>query len=441
MIFIKIAFKNIVKNWRHSIATLVSISAAFFTLCLFQGYLEDVENTFVDIYRHRQMFGDLIIEKKGLYSVEGRSEPWKFFLDKNNQDYLNQLLLKYKNEIEVQVRSLKVHGMLSNGRSSLLFVGYGYDLSEGERMRGHWAWNALYGTPLSESSGDNQIVVGQTLGKLLSCAPDRKRLKSSLIEHPKLFRIGFHCEQDLKNLQLSSMTYDGQLNAIDLDMVGFIDGGFKEVDSRYVNMSLKSAQTLFNTDLISHVTVLFKDESRAKELISQLQKQSDLDGQNLNFSSWKNHELYGETYISAMRILSVFRNFVVVIILTIATLSVLNTLIKVVKERTKEIGTLRSLGFFNRQIYFVFSTEAAGLAFLGIFIGAIGSLLFSVLINHSGLVYKAGMFVEPAPLTVAISLKIYLQACLFLMFLSICSCLVAVRMTLAQKISDNLSYA
>ena len=126
MIIFTIALRNVVKHWRQSIASIISISAAFLTLTVFQGYLYDVRGLFETIYARRMMFGDVIVEHKELYSIAGRSEPWKYNLDLQTQKFLNQLIDDQGDKVENHVRFLKMPGMISNGRTTVIFAGYGY---------------------------------------------------------------------------------------------------------------------------------------------------------------------------------------------------------------------------------------------------------------------------------------------------------------------------
>ncbi len=442
MITLKIAVRNVKKNWRQSIASVVSVSAAFFTLALFQGYLLDVENLFSPIYRHRTMFGDVLVEHRELYSPAGRSEPWNYLIDIKSQKFIQDFIDKNPELVTERVRFLKTSGLATNGKTSVIFAGVGYDLEEGHRVRGErWGWNALYGQTLEAAKNPSGIVVGQTMAKLFGCQPLAKRTVSSLVSSVEANKIGFSCEGEQTSLQLSGATQAGQLNAIDGEIVGFVDGGFKDIDGRYVNMSLENAQILTGTQGITYETFLLKSPGLAQKFIAKIQSEADTLKLPLYFQTWQVHPFYGDAYIRSMDLLALFRNFVVIIVLTIATLSVLNTLVKVVNERTREIGTLRSLGYQRLQISLIFVFEAAGLALLGNIAGVIASALISLLINHSGLVYKAGMFVEPAPLTVAIDFKIYFVSFCYLSFLAMLAAVVALRVTLKQKVAENLCYA
>lgn len=441
-IHFKVASRNVIAHWRQSFASVASISAAFLTLVVFQGYLMDVDNLFVSVYRDRTMFGDLIFENKDLFSEEGRRDPQSHKLSEVDQEFIRSFLSENSKEVLVQSRFLNLTGMLSNGRSSLIFSGYGYDLEEGALIRGErWRWNSIYGIPLEQFGNQDGLAVGQTLGRLLECVPDRKRTHANLVKRAEDDKIGFSCKEDRRQVQLTSTTDAGRLNAVEAEVVGFIDGGFKDIDAKFVNMSLEKAQTLLDTKAITYMVALLKRESDYLRLAREFNLRAKTSGRNLHAINWRDHIIYGDTYVRAMEILRVFKNFVVVIILTIAALSVLNTLVKVVKERTKEVGTLRSLGYRPRDVLLIFGFEAIGLAAIGNLMGVALSLLLSAFINQLGLVYKAGMFVEPVPFNIEIDLSLYMNSFVFLVFLSLLACWISLRLTLKQKVSENLTYA
>ena len=80
--------------------------------------------------------------------------------------------------------------------------------------------------------------------------------------------------------------------------------------------------------------------------------------------------MIGDAYKKTDQFLTVFRNFMSLILMGIAGLSVLNTMVRIVKERTREVGTWRSLGYTNRQLSAIFSVEALILGIVGSSLGA-----------------------------------------------------------------------
>ena len=48
-------YRNVKKNWRHSLSALLSLSASFVSLVLFDGYIDDLKLMYEDSFRHRSM--------------------------------------------------------------------------------------------------------------------------------------------------------------------------------------------------------------------------------------------------------------------------------------------------------------------------------------------------------------------------------------------------
>ena len=71
--------------------------------------------------------------------------------------------------------------------------------------------------------------------------------------------------------------------------------------------------------------------------------------------------------------------------LFVAALGITNTMIMSISERTREIGIMKSLGCYVRDIRVMFLTEAGAIGLLGGLIGCVLSFLISVIINVVGL--------------------------------------------------------
>ena len=140
-ILAQIAFRNAIKNWRHSLAAIISISAGFLSLVLFQGYISDVNKMYEDGYTHRAMYGHLLIENPKIQTTAGRSTPEDFFIPVQEQEKINQFLKDNADDVDLTVRFLPVTGMVTNGKNSFIFVAMGYDVDAGAKMRApNWRW-------------------------------------------------------------------------------------------------------------------------------------------------------------------------------------------------------------------------------------------------------------------------------------------------------------
>ncbi len=445
----KIAWRNTLKNWRHSLSALLSLAASFVSLVVFDGYMKDIDHVFSDAFRHKQMLGDLMIQDMRTFSKDGVTEPWKYWLTESDQEKIQNFLDQNKQLISHVNRSLNFQGMAANGKQSFIFLGRGYDSQPGAQMRGpQWAWNTPLGIPLDQSTEENTGVVGFGFAKKMGCQiPEAFPFMISEGFYPAIERP-LICPN--YELQLSNLTPEGQLNAIDLKIVGIIDGGYKDIDDRFLHSDLKSAQLLMNTSSISYVSLQVKSDSSKALLIDKFasfsksnnlgngRSQTNSDENPIQMRRWQDHPA-GEPYTKTMDFLDIFRNFIIVVILVVSTLSVVNTMVKIVKERTREIGTLRSIGFRRSDVLKLFLVESFYLAQIGSLLGAIASALLSMTINFIGIEYKAGMLSNPIYFQIHFVPNSYLYAWLLLVVVSFIASLVSTFSILRGKVIENLA--
>ncbi len=439
MIFWKIAFRNVKKNWRHSLSALLSISASFVSLVLFDGYIDDLKGMYEDSFRHRSMLGDFIVEKPEIHSKAGLAEPWKFQITEGEQKALDLYFEQRGSEVKNRVRFVNFSGIITNGMQSSIFIGRGFDVKEGERVRGkNWSWNTTYGKPLHLSEAPATALMGHGLARKMGCTWSRPANFYVFSGGYEPVERPFNCAT--KDLQLSTMTSTGQLNAIDVNIGGLIDAGYRDIDDRYFVTSLETAQALTNSRDVAMITVELTEGADRSRFIEEFNTHFNEIIPGLKIMTWLEHPI-GETYLRSLDILSVFRNFVVIVILVISVLSVINTLIKIIKERNREIGTLRSIGFNPQQVVTMFIYETFMLAMVGIIIGIVLAVVLTFALNGFHIRYKAGMLSEPVLFKISVDVFGYLRACAVLIFVSLLACLYSLRQELRKKVVENFSHA
>ena len=439
MILARIALRNVCKNWRHSLSALLSISAGFIALVLFNGYIDDIQNMNISFFQSRNEMGHFFIQDHRIFSKEGMAEPWKYYINPADQDVLQNFFKKHNNLIKISVRYLDFQGVITNGQQSTIVIGRGVDVPEAYQIRGpRWQWNSTYGLPLHLSTQKNDILLGQGLSKKLGCKwVSDSGLQPSLGFYEQKVRP-FECNS--LDMQIATLTFTAQLNALDVKTIGLIDGGIKEVDENLAVTSLETAQELLDTKLVSFLSVeLYRDlDFENVESIFKSEVQSARP--HLKLTRWQEHP-YGSVYRKTMSFLILFKNFFVAVILIISVMSVINTLIKTVRERSPEIGTMRSLGFRSAQVLKLFLYEGSLLALFECSIGAVLALVISFIINRLQILYKAGMLSEPVMFQIAVSFKIYLAAFGVLAVVSMLASYLVTRQLLKQKIIFNLKEA
>ncbi|HRO66882.1 MAG TPA: FtsX-like permease family protein [Pseudobdellovibrionaceae bacterium] len=88
------------------------------------------------------------------------------------------------------------------------------------------------------------------------------------------------------------------------------------------------------------------------------------------------------SYVGAMGFLFVMSGFFIFLICGAVILSILNSLTMGILERTREIGTLRALGFKRLRISWMLTQESLWLTTLASIAGAVLALLISAIVNQ-----------------------------------------------------------
>jgi putative ABC transport system permease protein len=160
----------------------------------------------------------------------------------------------------------------------------------------------------------------------------------------------------------------------------------------------------------------------------------------LHVVRWQDQPSIGDLYNRSLEFLSIFRNFVVIVIISISVMSILNTMTKSLSERTREVGTLLSFGFRHNHIRIVFLAEALLLCSLGLAFGGVGSIVTQFIVNKVGILYKAGLLSEAVPFRITLDPVVMLIATLVLLALSALATIAALQRVLKKPIIDCLHH-
>ncbi len=283
-------------------------------------------------------------------------------------------------------------GLLSNGPKSVAFLGTGVDparearhmgvqerVSDGAKAAGgkgsHW---------LSEAPGARDAVLGIGLARGLGAS------------------VG-------SSLTLMSTTRDGALNAVDVEVVGLQDLGLRELNDRFLSVSLDTASVLLDAGgARSRLSVLLK---RPGDLERELPRLRSLAG-GADARPWQ--EMASFYRQVRMLYLAIF-GFMGLVLFSVVLLATANTLLMSVMERLRELGTMRALGLRPGQLLSLLQWEGA---FLGLG-GSVAGLVLTLLVR-AGL--NALHLQMPAPpgtshgyeLNIHLVPAVYLGAFLFL---------------------------
>ena len=427
-IAVQLAFQSVLSNWRHSIATLMSVSLGFMAVAAVHGYIADCEASFVQVYVYRSMKGHVIIEAE-------QSREDQIDIDGRTSDHILDVAKSMDNKIQSVVRFLDINGMIAGPKSSFRYMGYGFDVVQGEVTRGEkWIWHTPYGSPLNAGPA-SQILVGKGLAELLGCPMEGRS--------PKTLPDGRYLDYNEKLLcfknmmQMTALTSSSKMNSWDAPIVGIVDATFRDLEDQWLMMPLNDAQTFADTKNVSSLGIVLKDPSKVYEFISEFKKNLGSQKIPLKITYWKDHES-ATVYRSLMGIMRVFEGFMLLIITFVCVLSIINTMARNVSQRVHEIGTLRAIGYRNSFITRMFAWEGLFLGLTGTIVGVIGMLICSFLLDRAGILYSPALVSQKVLLRIALTPDAFLYLGLVLAFCSAATAAIVTKIKIGKNIAELL---
>ena len=174
---------------------------------------------------------------------------------------------------------------------------------------------------------------------------------------------------------------DGVMNAADFDLVGaYGQQGLPTQDKKFGFVPLAFAQELLRMP------------GRATEIAIAVDRLDDVErlmpiiqaavGDEYEVSTWHDVAAFIDDIMANQNFVL---NFIAGIFLFVALLGIANTMLMSVLERTREIGTMMSVGVRRRQILTLFLLEAALLGLFGGMLGAAAGGSFVAYYAHKGM--------------------------------------------------------
>jgi len=352
MILARLALRNLLRQRRRTALTLLVVVAGFLALSLAGGFMAQTFQGLSD-GAIRGGLGHLQILPPGALDGDEAQSLEKALPD---GEALAAALRRDPAVAEVLPR-ISFMGLLSNGPKSVAFLGTAVDpvleprhmasaeaLKDGARAPGGAGSRWLAADPAAR-----EVVLGVGLARALGAS------------------VG-------SSLTLMSTTRDGALNAVDVDVVGLQDLGLRELNDRFLTVSLATAGQLLDAGPArSRLSLILK---RPDDVVAeQARLQARLP--ETTVKPW--FEL-ASFYRQVKLLYFAIFGFMGLVLFFVVLLATVNTLLMSVMERVREFGVLRAMGLQPRQLLVLLQWEGA---FLGLFGSALG--LAATLLLRAGL--------------------------------------------------------
>ncbi|MGA7340280.1 MAG: FtsX-like permease family protein [Terracidiphilus sp.] len=349
--FLLLAFRNIFRNHRRTMMTLIMVAGGVTGLLLVGGFFARMfwglrESTINDGLGHLQIFTAEHFNREEKHVLDTGIDNWRQVA----------ATISTGGHVRGVAPRIEFYGMLSNGVKSGVFMGSAVD-PVAENSLG-FSPRLTAGRDLdTKPGGETEALIGTGVARSMNVKPG-------------------------DGLTLLAVTSDGALNGIDVQIAGLVNTGFKEVDDRYLRITLPSAQRLLQSDRVTNLVVGLDRTENTDLVAAALTPRLHGLPQQLVLKKWIDLAAY---YKQVRSLFSTIFIFLGVIVFFMVLMSSVNTLLMAMFERTREIGTMLAMGTPRSWIVALFVLEATLLGVLGAAAGVAAGNLLGVLLNHSGL--------------------------------------------------------
>ena len=330
-----VGFRNVTRQKRRSMFNMAAIAFGLAALVLAGGFTEWI------FWATREAaikygFGHIQVVRRGFFN-SGLADPFHYLLPQHASEL--EILERVPNLKRVAAK-LSLTGLISHGDTTVPFVGEGIDPDAENNFAPHSI--ITKGTGLSERE-PNGIILGRGLASSLGV------------------NVG-------DGVVLLATTRKGSLNGADARVLGFFSTAFRAYDDSALRVPLPFAQRLIGVSGVHRWIVLLTDTNKTDQATDYLRTQ--LADPTLEIVSW--YEV-ADFYKKTVALLSQQLAVVHLIIGFIIVLTISNSLLMSVMERTGEIGTCLAIGVPRGRIMRRFIVEGITLGLLGGIVGvAIG---------------------------------------------------------------------
>lgn len=331
-LLLKLAWRNIWRNKRRSLLTLLAISFATFASISMRGiqlgtYEVNIKNI-VGLFT-----GYLQIQQKG---YQENPSVNKSFIPRAD------LITTVENISEIKGYAPRIlsEGLISfrdNSQGTAIF-----GINPEKEKTVSTIMNKVKDGKFFQSDSTNEIVVGYKLLQNLNA------------------KIG-------DEVIILSQGYDGSLGNLKFKIVGTIKLGSPEFDGMAVCVGLKTARELLGMyNRINSFAISLDDLYKISEIQEELKDK--ITDENLTVLSWE--EIMPD-FKQSIEFDNVSGIFFLGILIVIVTFGILNTVLMSVTERFREFGVTLSIGMLNRKLVYLIFLEAIYITIIGLIIGNI----------------------------------------------------------------------
>jgi putative ABC transport system permease protein len=348
--FIKLAWRNIWRNWRRTILTSLAVAFGMISIIFTYSYIEGVSESVYRTLIETELGHVKIVSREFLRLERVMPKEQLVYNAQSIEDGISSLP-----GISTMTERIKFRLILSSEEENEPSLGVGIN-PEQEKNLFDLRQHLIQGSYLEESSAG--MLIGDGLAK-----------KLGVIIGDELLAV---------TTDINYSTY-----ALTFTVVGIFKTGFTFMDKHFCYIPIEKAQEMLDCAGAAHeILLLLEDPQTAREISSGILTFLEKNGleDTLTAVAWLD-----SFFITYLPFANIAVSSILLIIMLISALVILNTMLMAVVERTHEIGVIKSMGMRNGGVVALILVEATYIGLLGVFIGGLIGSGLSMLAQNTGL--------------------------------------------------------
>jgi len=344
-----IVLRNLFRHRGRTFSALTAIVFGVIALLIASGFIDWIYWAMRETTIQSRL-GHIQVMRPG-FLVRGSSDPFGYLLPEQSP-VLEEL--ETAPGVQAVTPRLSFTGLISHGEATMSFLGEGVQPDTEARVSRQL--EIVSGEGLSPND-ERTVLLGRGLAGALGVTPG-------------------------DTVVLLATTASGGINAIELRVRGVFQTTTKAYDDVALRVPIGAARELIRADG-SHVWVVLLDKTeRTGAMVKTLHARFPSASSGLEFVPWYDQ---ADFYNKTVRLFSRQVRVVWILIAVVIVLSISNTMIMSVMERTREIGTLMAVGFRRARILRQFVAEGLALGAVGGAVGLMAGVFLAQLISKIGI--------------------------------------------------------
>lgn len=342
-----LAARNLKRNPRRTLVATFTVASGIIAFILAGGFIAWIFQEIREATIHSQI-GHVQIVRPG-YFQKGIADPYAYLLPKKAEELAT---ITASPDFKTLAPRLALNGLISMGETTIPFLGEG--VSPAQEVELSSRMEIISGTNLS-ADDKAEVILGEGLAKTLEAKPGDK-------------------------VVLLATTTSGSTNAVEVTVTGIFATMYKDYDDIAIRLPIDISRKLMKVAGATSWIVLFQQTEQAEASTQFIR--SRLDGEKFQTVPWT--EL-ADFYNKTVTLFSKQVGVVKLIIALIIVLTISNTQMMNVLERTTEIGTSLAIGLRKSQVMRLFLVEGCFIGLLGGGLGIVLGYLMAQAISAIGI--------------------------------------------------------